>query len=119
MQGIVAFNKEILRDNYPLSELVDGDVNTLIFPILSAGNIAYNLLQEVGHFDAIGPVLLGLKRPVHILQLGSSVRSIINMVLISVLDAQHKTGADTQEAVKKSPWWKGLKKTKDADVQHE
>ncbi len=119
MQGIVAFNKEILRDNYPFSELVHGDVNTLIFPNLSAGNIAYNLLQEVGHFDAIGPVLLGLKRPVHILQLGSSVRSIINMVLISVLDAQHKTGADTQEAVKKSPWWKGLKKTKDADVQHE
>jgi malate dehydrogenase (oxaloacetate-decarboxylating)(NADP+) len=119
MQGIVAFNKEILRDNYPFSELVHGDVNTLIFPNLSAGNIAYNLLQEVGHFDAIGPVLLGLKRPVHILQLGSSVRSIINMVLISVLDAQHKTGVDTQEAVKKSPWWKRLKKTKDEDVQHE
>ena len=119
IQGILAFNKEILRDNYPFSELVHGDVNTLIFPNLSAGNIAYNLLQEVGGFDAIGPILLGLKRPVHILQLGSSVRSIINMILISVLDAQHKSSSDTQEEVKKSPWWKRLKKNKEEDVQHE
>jgi malate dehydrogenase (oxaloacetate-decarboxylating)(NADP+) len=92
LQGIMAFNKEILRDNYPFSELVEeGDVNTLIFPNLSAGNIAYNLLQEVGGADSIGPVLLGLKKPVHVLQLGSSVRSILNMVLIAVIDAQSKT----------------------------
>lgn len=91
MQGIVAFNKDILRDNYPFSELVhNGDVNTLIFPNLSAGNIAYNLLQEVGEADAIGPILLGLKKPVHVLQLGSSVRSILNMVMIAVIDAQSK-----------------------------
>jgi malate dehydrogenase (oxaloacetate-decarboxylating)(NADP+) len=91
VQGIVAFNKEILRENYPFSELVDnGNVNTLIFPNLSAGNIAYNLLQEVGEADAIGPVLLGLKKPVHVLQLGSSTRSILNMVMIAVIDAQDK-----------------------------
>jgi malate dehydrogenase (oxaloacetate-decarboxylating)(NADP+) len=91
MQGIVAFNKEIMRDNYPFSELTEnGDVNTLIFPNLSAGNIAYNLLQEVGGADAIGPILLGLKKPVHVLQLGSSIRSILNMVMISVIDAQYK-----------------------------
>ena len=91
VQGIVAFNKEILRDNYPFSELVDnGNVNTLIFPNLSAGNIAYNLLQEVGEADAIGPILLGLKKPVHVLQLGSSTRSILNMVMIAVIDAQDK-----------------------------
>lgn len=91
VQGIVAFNKEILRENYPFSELVDnGEVNTLIFPNLSAGNIAYNLLQEVGEADAIGPVLLGLKKPVHVLQLGSSTRSILNMVMIAVIDAQYK-----------------------------
>jgi malate dehydrogenase (oxaloacetate-decarboxylating)(NADP+) len=91
MQGIVAFNKEILRDNYPFSELVDtGEVNTLIFPNLSAGNIAYNLLQEVGGADAIGPILLGLNKPVHVLQLGSSIRSILNMVMIAVIDAQSK-----------------------------
>jgi malate dehydrogenase (oxaloacetate-decarboxylating)(NADP+) len=91
VQGIVAFNKEIMRENYPFSELVDkGTVNTLIFPNLSAGNIAYNLLQEVGEADAIGPILLGLKKPVHVLQLGSSTRSILNMVLIAVIDAQYK-----------------------------
>ncbi len=91
MQGIVAFNKEIIKDSYPFSELADsGDVNTLIFPNLSSGNIAYNLLQEVGEADAIGPILLGLKKPVHVLQLGSSIRSILNMVMIAVIDAQYK-----------------------------
>jgi len=91
MQGIVAFNKEIMKDNYPFSELSEnGEVNTLIFPNLSAGNIAYNLLQEVGGADAIGPILLGLKKPVHVLQLGSSIRSILNMVMIAVIDAQYK-----------------------------
>jgi malate dehydrogenase (oxaloacetate-decarboxylating)(NADP+) len=95
VQAIMAFNKEILRENYPFSELaMDGDVNTLIFPNLSAGNIAYNLLQEVGGFDSIGPILLGLKKPVHVLQLGSSVRSILNMVLIAVVDAQSKSHKD-------------------------
>jgi malate dehydrogenase (oxaloacetate-decarboxylating)(NADP+) len=111
VQGIMAFNKEILKDNYPFTELLGGEVNTLIFPNLAAGNIAYNLLQEVGGFDAIGPILLGLKKPVHVLQLGSSIRSIFNMVLIAVVDAQIKSKADTGEAVKKSKWWKKFKKT--------
>src|SRR6266581_9684736 len=97
-----AFNKEILRDNYPFSELVDKDVNTLIFPNLAAGNIAYNLLKEVGTADAIGPILLGLKKPVHVLQLGSSVRSIFNMALVAVIDAQIKCKASSEEIVKKS-----------------
>ena len=74
MQASVAFNNELMKENYPFSELVDKDVNTLIFPNLAAGNIAYNLLKEVGGADAIGPILLGLKKPVHVLQLGSSVR---------------------------------------------
>ena len=111
MQGILAFNKEILKDNYPFTELVEGDVNTLIFPNLAAGNIAYNLLQEVGGADSIGPILLGLKKPVHVLQLGSSVRSIFNMVLVAVVDAQMKCKTDTQEQVNKSKWWKRFKKT--------
>jgi malate dehydrogenase (oxaloacetate-decarboxylating)(NADP+) len=89
---------------------VNGEPNVLIFPNLASGNIAYNLLQEVGEADAIGPILLGLKKPVHILQLGSSVRSIFNMVLISVVDAQMKTKSNTEEAVKKSPWWKRFRK---------
>jgi malate dehydrogenase (oxaloacetate-decarboxylating)(NADP+) len=107
IQGIMAFNKEILKDNYPFSELLQGDVNTLIFPNLSSGNIAYNLLQEVGGADSIGPVLLGLNKPVHVLQLGSSVRSIFNMVLIAVIDAQMKTAShNTKEQVARSDWWK-------------
>jgi malate dehydrogenase (oxaloacetate-decarboxylating)(NADP+) len=110
IQGIMAFNKEILRDSYPFSELLNGDVNTLIFPNLSAGNIAYNLLQEVGGADSIGPILLGLKKPVHVLQLGSSVRSIFNMVLIAVTDAQMKSDSNTNETVQNSPWWKKFNK---------
>jgi malate dehydrogenase (oxaloacetate-decarboxylating)(NADP+) len=109
VQGILAFNKEILKDNYPFTELLDGDVNTLIFPNLAAGNIAYNLLQEVGGADAIGPILLGLNKPVHVLQLGSSIRSIFNVVLIAVVDAQTKSDVDAKEAIKESKWWKGLK----------
>ncbi|MEO8764854.1 MAG: NADP-dependent malic enzyme [Ginsengibacter sp.] len=90
VQANIAFNKEVLKSNYPFSELVNNDVNVLIFPNLAAGNVAYNLLQEVGGADAIGPILLGLDKPVHILQLGSQVRSIFNMVLIAVIDAQIK-----------------------------
>jgi len=91
MQANFAFNTELLKDNYPFSDLVDGGANTLIFPNLSSGNIAYKLMQEVGTFEAIGPILLGLKKPVHILQLGSSVREIINMITIAVVDAQSKS----------------------------
>ncbi|UEG51298.1 NADP-dependent malic enzyme [Ferruginibacter lapsinanis] len=111
VQGIVAFNKEILKENYPFSELLDGEINTLIFPNLAAGNIAYNLLQEVGGADSIGPILLGLKKPVHVLQLGSSIRSIFNMVLIAVVDAQIKGKSNTQEEIKKEKGWKRFKKT--------
>ncbi|MFN8249108.1 MAG: NADP-dependent malic enzyme [Ferruginibacter sp.] len=111
LQGILAFNKEILKDNYPFTELVNGEVNTLIFPNLAAGNIAYNLLQEVGGADSIGPILLGLKKPVHVLQLGSSIRSIFNMVVIAVVDAQSKSRTNAQEEIKKSKWWKRPKKT--------
>ncbi len=117
MQGIMAFNKDILKENYPFSELVNGDVNTLIFPNLAAGNIAYNLLQEVGGADSVGPILLGLNKPVHVLQLGSSIRSIFNMVVIAVVDAQSKSKSReatlpaTQDELKRSKWWKSRSKT--------
>jgi len=88
MQASLAFNKEILKENYPFSPLIEGGVNTLIFPNLSSGNIAYNLLMEVGGFEVVGPILMGLKKPVHILQLGSTVRQICNMVAMAVVDAQ-------------------------------
>ena len=90
MQAGVAFNQDLLRENYPFSELVNGSPNVLIFPNLASGNIAYHLLQEVGGAEAVGPILLGLRKPVHVLQLGSSVRQIVNMVAIAVVDAQVK-----------------------------
>ncbi len=111
MQASLAFNKELMQENYPFSELADQDVNTLIFPNLSAGNIAYNLMKELGTADAVGPILLGLKKPVHILQLGSSIRSIVNMAAIAIVDAQLKSKTNnSEEIVKKSRWWKRFKK---------
>lgn len=111
MQANMAFNNDLLKENYPFSELVDQEVNTLIFPNLAAGNVAYNLLKEVGGADAIGPILLGLKKPVHVLQLGSSVRSIVNMAIVAVIDAQTKSKITPEEEVKKSSWWKRLMKS--------
>ena len=90
IQANFAVNNDLLKEQFPFSTLVDKDVNTFIFPNLSAGNIAYKLLQELGGAEAIGPVLMGLKKPVHILQLGSSVREIINMIIIAVVDAQNR-----------------------------
>lgn len=90
MQGNFAINNELLKDNFPFSTLVDGPANTLIFPNLESGNIAYKLLQELGGAEAVGPILLGLNKPVHIVQLGSSVREIVNMVTIAVVDVQAK-----------------------------
>jgi malate dehydrogenase (oxaloacetate-decarboxylating)(NADP+) len=90
MQANLAFNQEILMNNYPFCDLIGGKANTLIFPNLASGNIGYKLLQEVAGAEAIGPVLLGMKKPVHILQLGSSVREIVNMVALAVVDAQEK-----------------------------
>jgi len=118
IQGILAFNNEILKENYPFSELIDQDVNTLIFPNLSSGNIAYNLLREVGGADAIGPVLMGMDKPVHVLQLGSSVRNIINMTLIAVLDAQQKNKEKPElKEEQRRRWWKKRKKTAETDHQ--
>ena len=90
MQGNFAINNALLKENFPFSTLVDAPANTLVFPNLESGNIAYKLLQELGGAEAVGPILLGLKKPVHIVQLGSSVREIVNMVTIAVLDVQSK-----------------------------
>lgn len=88
MQANVAINEDLQREMYPFSKLANKKANTLIFPDLSSGNIAYKLLAELGNAEAIGPILLGMNKPVHILQLGSSVREIVNMVAIAVVDAQ-------------------------------
>eukprot|EP01118_Nematostelium_gracile_P012401 TRINITY_DN4528_c0_g2_i1.p2 TRINITY_DN4528_c0_g2~~TRINITY_DN4528_c0_g2_i1.p2 ORF type:complete len:764 (-),score=199.69 TRINITY_DN4528_c0_g2_i1:3292-5583(-) len=90
MQGNFAINNDLLKDNFPFSRLADAPANTLVFPNLESGNIAYKLLQELGGAEAVGPILLGTRKPVHIVQLGSSVREIVNMVTIAVVDVQVK-----------------------------
>jgi malate dehydrogenase (oxaloacetate-decarboxylating)(NADP+) len=90
IQANFALNPEMLRENFPFSRLKDMKVNTLIFPNLAAGNIAYKLIQEIAGMEVIGPVLLGMKKSYHILQMGCSVREIENMVRIAVVDAQLK-----------------------------
>ncbi|MBN2635933.1 MAG: NADP-dependent malic enzyme [Prolixibacteraceae bacterium] len=88
MQANYALNGNLRYKRYPFNKLGDKDANTLIFPNLSSGNITYKVLQTIGTADTIGPILMGMKKPVHILQRDSSVREIINMVAIAVIDAQ-------------------------------
>ena len=88
IQANFALNRELRSEIFSFSELGNKKTNTLIFPNLSSGNIAYKLMQEMGGYEAVGPILLGMKKPVHILQLGSSVREIVNMVAVAVTDAQ-------------------------------
>ncbi len=87
LQANFALNEELLTERFPFSKLVGKPVNTLIFPNLSSGNIAYKLLQSMGSSKMIGPILNGLKKPVHILQLGSSVEEIVDMMIVAVNDA--------------------------------
>ncbi len=88
IQAHLPFQPALMQENHPFSELVGGRANVLIFPNLSASNIANNLVKEVADIETIGPILLGLKKPVHLLQLGSTTREIVNMIAIAVVDAQ-------------------------------
>ncbi len=90
IQANFAINKELRMKKFPFSKLQDKEVNTFIFPNLSSGNIAYKLMQELAGMEVIGPILLGIGKPIHILHLESSVREIVNMTAISVIDAQHQ-----------------------------
>ncbi len=90
VQANFALDRDSLKENFPFSHLVDRKVNVLIFPNLEAGNIAYKLLQNLGEVEAIGPVVLGLKKSVHVLQMASEVQEIVNMVALSVADAHSK-----------------------------
>jgi malate dehydrogenase (oxaloacetate-decarboxylating)(NADP+) len=89
MQADTAVEKSILTKDFPFSVLKD-EANTLIFPDLNSGNIAYKLLARIGGANVIGPVLQGLEKSVHILQRGSDVNQILDMVAIAVVDANHK-----------------------------
>lgn len=90
IQANIAIDTKLQQEVYPFSALAAEGANTFVFPNLTSGNISYKLLQEIGGTEAIGPVLMGMAKPVHILQLGSSVREIVNMVTIAVVDAQQQ-----------------------------
>lgn len=88
MQANYAFNRSLRNEKFPFSKLADLEVNTVIFPDLNAGNIAYKMMQELGGAEVIGPVITGLRKPVQVLQMASSVREIVNMAAITAIDAQ-------------------------------
>jgi malate dehydrogenase (oxaloacetate-decarboxylating)(NADP+) len=90
IQANFALNSELMNDKFSFSSLANKQVNTLIFPNLASGNIAYKLMQEMTEVESVGPVLVGLKKSVHVVQMGCSVREIINMVKVAVVDAQNK-----------------------------
>ncbi|TVZ26989.1 malate dehydrogenase (oxaloacetate-decarboxylating)(NADP+) [Gillisia sp. Hel_I_86] len=90
IQTDFALNKEMLQKKFPFSKLVGKKVNTLIYPNLESANGTYKLLKEMNNADSIGPIMMGMRKPVHILQLGASVEEIVNMVAVAVVDAQEK-----------------------------
>ena len=88
MQMNYALNTEIRMKKYPFTKIGDRKVNTIIFPNLSSGNIAYKMMQEIGEARVTGPILLGIGKPIHILQMESDVREIVDMAAFAVVDAQ-------------------------------
>jgi len=92
MQANTALNSDLRQELFPFCKLGNENANVFIFPALSSGNIAYKMVQSLGISEAIGPVLVGFRKSVHVLQLGSSVREIVNMINIAVVDAQSKKG---------------------------
>ncbi len=91
LQADFALNPEMLKKEFPFSKLVDKKVNVLIFPNLHSANISYKMMKELNGAESIGPIMLGMKKPAHILQLGSSVDEIVNMAAVAVIDAQNKS----------------------------
>jgi malate dehydrogenase (oxaloacetate-decarboxylating)(NADP+) len=89
MQADTALDAAKLSTMYPFGALSE-PANVLIFPNLSAGNIAYKLLNHLGGATAIGPILVGMRRPVHVLEEGADVQDIVNMAAVAVVDAQQR-----------------------------
>jgi len=97
MQADTAVVPEIIAETYPFSRL-KGGANVLVFPNLESGNIAYKLLARIGGAEAIGPILIGLSKPVHVLQRGAEVNDIVNMAAIAVVEAQEAAARPTPQA---------------------
>ncbi len=90
VQADFVFNSKLLKDTFPFSKLNGKKTNVLIFPNLDSANITYKLMKELYKAESIGPIMLGFKKPVHILQLGASVDEMVNMAAIAIIDAQEK-----------------------------
>ena len=90
IQTDFALNADMLKSKFPFSKLANKKVNTLIFPNLDAANITYKMLKELDKVVSIGPIMMGLDKPVHIFQLGASVEEMVNMAAVAVVDAQEK-----------------------------
>lgn len=99
LQTDFALNDKMLRDQFPFSKLVGRKVNSLVFPNLDSANITYKLLKELNEADSIGPIMMGMKKPVHILQLDASVDEIVNMTAIAVVDAQNREMGELEKDI--------------------
>ena len=99
MQVHYAMNKELRDTHFPFNNLFGKDVNTLVFPNLSAANTVYRLLLEMGLAEVIGPIQIGLNKPIHMTSIDASVRDIINLTTIAVIDATvyEKVGCNPEE----------------------
>ena len=98
MQVNFALDKELRHEKFPFSKIDGKNVNTLIFPNLNSANIAYKLMLEIGMCETVGPIQMGLNKPIHILNVESSVNDILNMITIAVVDAQ----VEEQKAILKN-----------------
>jgi malate dehydrogenase (oxaloacetate-decarboxylating)(NADP+) len=97
IQPFFALNPSMLQEKFSFSKLMDKEVNTFIFPSLYSAHISQQMIQAFGDAEVLGPILMGLKKPVHVLQLSSTVREIVNIAVISVLDAQKRKNISTIE----------------------
>ena len=94
MQTDFALNRELLQKKFPFSKIAGKKVNTLVFPSLSSGNSTYKLIKELNNAESVGPILMGMNKPVHLLQLGASVEEIVNMSAMAVVDTQERERRD-------------------------
>jgi malate dehydrogenase (oxaloacetate-decarboxylating)(NADP+) len=88
MQASTALNLELMKENFPFTKFKGKPANVLIFPSLASANIAHKLIKELTEYEVIGPILNGMKKPVQVLTMGSAVNDIVNMIMVSVMDAQ-------------------------------
>ena len=89
MQADTALSPEISKESFPFNR-VAGDANVLIFPNLEAGNVAYKLISKLGMAEAIGPILVGMNKPIFVLQQNSDVNDIVNMAAITAMEIQNR-----------------------------